>query len=172
MNEALEISKGEYAPYYDGYIQQMVGKALIPTLEGQIQEMEAIFEQLRGKENDAYAPGKWTAKQVLGHMIDTDRIMTFRALCFARNDQNALPGFDQDNYILAAKYEHVAIDALLNDFSNQRKAMLSMIKTFSEEALQRKGNANQNEFTVRALLVIIGGHTLHHMGILKERYMG
>jgi len=171
MNEILTINKGEYAPYYEGYVQQVAQLPILKVLEQQIEEIKTLFNSLGERSNQAYAPGKWTAKEVLGHMIDTDRIMTFRALCFARNDKNAMPGFDQDEYILTATFNDTPLMDLLEDFENQRKALLSMIKTLPDEAWIRKGIANNYEVSVRALIVIIAGHTVHHMNILKERYM-
>jgi hypothetical protein len=171
MNELLVINKGEYAPYYDGYVQQVSRLPILTLLETQIQEMRLLFDALGPKSTESYASGKWTAKEVLGHMIDTDRIMTFRALCFARNDKNAMPGFDQDEYISSATFNEIPLEDLLADFENQRKALLSLIKTLTPEAWLRKGIANNYEVTVRALIVIIAGHTAHHMQILRERYM-
>jgi hypothetical protein len=171
MNEIVEIEKGEYAPYYEGYVQLVMGLPLMKVLEKQVSGMKDVFEKLGEKSQESYAPGKWTAKEVLGHIIDTDRIMAMRALCFARGEQNSLPGFDQDAYITMASFNEVPLDLLLKDYELNRHALLSFIRTLPVEAWQRVGVANHFEFSVRALLAIIAGHSAHHLNILKERYL-
>jgi hypothetical protein len=118
----------------------------------------------------AYAPGKWTAKEVLSHIIDTDRVMTFRAMCFARGEKATLPGFDQDLYVANAAANKVPLVNLLEDFEMSRYAMVSMMKTLPEEAFARFGKANGHHVSVRSLFHIMAGHTLHHLSILRERY--
>jgi len=106
----------------------------------------------------------------LGHIIDTERIMTFRALCFARGEKASLPGFDQDPYVLNARFGEVPTDYLLEDFVAQRKALLTMVKILPESSLDNVGHANANPITPRALFWIIPGHLTHHLRVLKERY--
>lgn len=171
MNTLAKPEKGEYADFYNTYISKLGNENYVNLLQEQISELKNLFKSKPvGWENQAYELGKWTPKEVLGHIIDTERIMTFRALCFARGDQNALPGFDQDPYVENGKFGQVSLDDLLEDFENQRKAILSLVKTLHPEVLEYKGIASGNPISVRALLWIIPGHFIHHMNIFKERY--
>lgn len=171
MNENFIPKQGEYAPYYEKYIENIIGQDLHKLLLNQIEEIRRYFEP-KGNENSelAYAPGKWTAKEVLSHIIDTDRVMTFRAMCFARGEKATLPGFDQDIYVANSAANSVPLVNLLEDFEMSRYAMVSMMKTLPEEAFARFGNANGYNVSVRALFHIMAGHTLHHLTILRERY--
>ena len=171
MNELLVPQEGEYQSYYTGYVNWVKGKDIPVLLLDQVSEIKRFYLEM-GEEKSllAYEPGKWTAKEVLGHIIDTDRIMTFRALCFARGEEIALPGFDQDPYVIAGKFNQVSSDLLLQDFEAQRNALLTFINTLDESVLDFVGNANGKPITPRALLWIISGHFIHHFKILNERY--
>jgi len=122
------------------------------------------------KGNFAYAEGKWTIKQVIGHVIDTERIMVFRALCFARGEKQPIPGFEQNGYVKEANFNERTIKDLISEFKVVRKSNLYLFKSFSEAMLNRRGVAGGNEITVLALLFIIAGHEKHHIKILKEKY--
>ena len=171
MNNIQQPKEGEYANYFKGYLALNSTEPYQKQLMTQIESCFSLFET-KGEEwaNKAYAEGKWTPKEVLGHVIDTERIMTFRALCFARGEQSPLPGFEQDEYVANAKYNEVDFQDLLEDFKNQRLALMSMIKTLPEESLTKLGQASGNSITPRALFWIIPGHFEHHFSILKERY--
>ena len=114
MNEMLTPQEGEFAPFYSGYVAWVKGKDIPKVLLSQIEEVRFLFEKM-GEEKSlkAYAPGKWTPKEVLGHIIDTDRIMCFRALCFARGEKSELPGFDQDAYVSNAHFNNIPLPKLL-----------------------------------------------------------
>lgn len=171
MNENFIPKQGEYAPYYEKYIEKVKGQDLHKLLLNQIEEVRRYFEPKGNKNSEeAYSPGKWTAKEVLSHIIDTDRVMTFRAMCFARGEKATLPGFDQDLYVANSFANNIPLVNLLEDFEMSRYAMVSMIKTLPEEAFARSGNANGYDVSVRAIFHIIAGHTLHHLSILRERY--
>ena len=163
--------EGEYSNYFNRYLSLTSTQPYQNQILSQIEVCQALFEE-KGEEwaNKAYAAGKWTPKEVLGHVIDTERIMTFRALCFARGEQAALPGFDQDPYVLNAKFDQVAIQDLLEDFKMQRLALISLIKTLPVDSLSNLGLASGNLISPRALFWIIPGHFEHHFSILKERY--
>jgi hypothetical protein len=140
-------------------------------IQSQTQELKAFFaSKPKGWANEPYAPGKWSPKEVLGHCIDTERIMTFRALCIARGEKKLLPGFDQDPYVVQGQFNAVAVDDLLVDFELQRQAILSMVRTFPEASFQEIGSANGNPMSTRALLWIIPGHFLHHFEVLQQAY--
>jgi uncharacterized damage-inducible protein DinB len=117
----------------------------------------------------AYAPGKWTVKQALGHMIDTERTFAYRALVFSRNHIE-LPGFDQDIYVANHDVNNISVKNLAEEFRATRLSNLYMIKGFSDEQLLRDGIASSSRFTVRAFVYMLAGHELHHLNIFRDRY--
>jgi hypothetical protein len=171
MNNIQKPKEGEYPNYFNKYLALNSDESFEDQILLQIESCVSFFEA-KGKAwaDKAYAEGKWTPKEVLGHIIDTERIMTFRALCFARGEKSPLPGFDQDQYVLNAQFGQVAIEDLLEDFKIQRLAMLSLIKTLPKDSLTTIGQASGNPFSPRALFWIIPSHFEHHMTIFKERY--
>src|SRR5262249_31658343 len=116
------------------------------------------------------APDKWSAKEVLGHINDTERIFTYRALRIARGDQTPLAGFEQDDYVLGAEAQSCLLSDLVEDFIAVRRATVSLFRNLPKAAWMRRGIANNNEITVRALAFITVGHELHHRKILQEKY--
>ncbi|WP_291779768.1 DinB family protein [Cecembia sp.] len=171
MNVISAPQIGEYNAYYESYVAFVKGKSISQVLLSQVQEVKEVFERL-GEEssNNSYAPGKWTGKEVLGHITDTDRIMAYRALCIARGEQSALPGYDENAYALNGNFNHISLDSLLNEFELSRHALLAMIKNLPATSYTIIGNANNNPVSVRALFYIIAGHTAHHLNILENRY--
>ena len=171
MKTLNQPKKGEYSNFYSTYLNLLTGNNYEELILEQIDLLNSLFEE-KGKEwaEKSYAEGKWTAKEVLGHIIDTERIMTFRALCFARGEKSALPGFDQDPYVLNARFGQVPVEHLLEDFKAQRMALLSMIRILPEDTLDLVGQASGNPITPRALLWIIPGHFKHHYQIFKTKY--
>jgi uncharacterized damage-inducible protein DinB len=163
----------EYAPYADVYISLIQGDDVLAVLEQQRRDMVLL---LSGRDEDdgnrRYAPGKWSAKEVLGHICDTERIFAYRALRIARNDKTPLPGFEQDDYVRAAPFVRCPLADLVEDFIAVRRATLSLLRSLDETAWLRRGLANQNEVSVRALAYTIAGHELHHRRILEQRYFG
>ncbi|WPR76947.1 DinB family protein [Algoriphagus sp. NG3] len=171
MNTLEQPKKGTYPAFYSTYIKLVSGNDYESQLIDQVDSLLNLFQEKEdGWVEKPYAEGKWTPKEVLGHVIDTERIMTFRALCFARGEKSSLPGFDQDPYVLNARFGNVPIEHLLADFQAQRKALLSMIRILPEDSLDLVGTANGAPITPRALFWIIPGHFEHHMNIFKERY--
>lgn len=118
-----------------------------------------------------YAPGKWTILEMLGHIIDVERIMAYRALSIARGEQKSLPGFEEDDYVATANFSGRSLDSLLNEYRLQREANLLMAENLPESGLLRMGRANDTPFSARAFLWLIAGHELHHLNILNERYL-
>jgi hypothetical protein len=118
----------------------------------------------------AYEPGKWTVKEVVGHLIDTERVMAYRAMCIARGEKQPLPGFEQDEYVNFGNFNRKGLFDLNYEFRLLRESNMLLVKGFDEEALQRRGIANENKVTVLALLYVIAGHEKHHTNILLERY--
>ncbi|MCE2776864.1 MAG: DinB family protein [Algoriphagus sp.] len=164
-------SKGEYPPYYETYISKLAEANYSDLLLLQIEELKKLLaSKPAGWETKPYAPGKWSPKEVLGHCIDTERIMTFRALCIGRGDKNSLPGFDQDPYVQQGQFDDVPLDLLLADFVNQRQAILSLVQTLPAASFKEIGSANGNRMSTRALLWIIPGHFMHHFQVLQQAY--
>jgi hypothetical protein len=161
----------EYNAYYDRYISLIPGNNIVDTLEKQISKTVAMLSA-RGDEVGElrYAPGKWTVKEVLGHVNDTERIMSYRALRIARGDQTPIEGFEQDDYIRNGPYAELRLVDLLEEFKNIRAATLRLFRNLRPEDWTRRGIANNNEISVRALAYVIGGHELHHRNLLEERY--
>jgi hypothetical protein len=161
----------EYAPYYDRYISLVKGNDILATLDEQRREM--LLTLCGRKEADGdfrYAPGKWTVKQILGHVNDTERIFAYRALRFSRGDQTPIEGFDQDPYVEHGPFAQRTLEDLIEDYIAVRRATVSLFRNLDEAAWSRSGPANKNEITVRALAYLAAGHELHHKKILEEKY--
>jgi len=164
--------QNEYAPYYDTYIKKLVGNDIIEILTDQLERIVNLFKSINeDKGNYAYAAGKWSIKEVLGHMIDGERIFSYRALCIARGEQQPLPGFEQDDYVKAAQFNKRTLSSLVDDYRYTREADIALFKSFDDEALNRWGTASNNKVTVRAIMFIVAGHEEHHINILKTKYL-
>jgi uncharacterized damage-inducible protein DinB len=162
---------GEYAPYYDRYISLVTGSDILATLDAQRRQTMTL---LCGRDDDdgdfRYAPDKWTAKQVLGHLCDTERIFAYRVLRIARGDQTPIEGYEQDDYVRNGPFAQLPLSEIIEDYIAVRRATLTLLRNLDEPAWTRRGVANKNEVTVRALAYIIAGHELHHRRILEEKY--
>jgi hypothetical protein len=162
----------ETAPYYFNYINCVTGDEPLATIEAQLPEALSFFSGI-GEEKSLhrYAPGKWSIRQVLNHVTDTERAWAFRALWFARGFDSPLPSYDQDVAANHACANAVTWAANIEDFQRVREASISLIRNLPPEAWMRTGIASGNPFTVRALAYIIPGHVAHHLAVLKERYL-
>ena len=165
---------GEYAPYTMMYIGLLPDDGLI--LQHLRDNLAATSAFIRGlpeeKLSYRYAQGKWTIKEILGHIIDDERIYAYRALRFARNDQTELPGFEQDAYALESNANERTIQNLLEEFATVRNSTIALFESFDSKALTRCGIASGNVMSVRAAVYHIAGHELRHLNIIKERYCG
>ena len=161
----------EAAPYYFRYIDRVEGDDVVPVLAAQLDETLAVLRGI-GEEQSLYryAPEKWSLREVLGHVNDTERAFAFRAFWFARSFDHPLPGFDQDVCAAAAHADRRSWADHLEEFRALRLATLSLLRDLPEEAWSRGGIASDNPVTVRALAYMIAGHVSHHMAILEERY--
>ena len=168
------IPKTEYAPYFERYIQLSVlkSKTIIENLENAQDEFERVLRHLPDEKHSySYAAGKWTLKELIQHIIDTERVFCYRALSFARNDQTPLPGFDQDVFIDNDTANERDYYDLLDEMKVLRESSIQLFKSFSKEALLRIGVASDNKMSVRALGYLFSGHQIHHINIVKERYL-
>ena len=162
---------GEYSPYYDRYISLVQGEDILNTLDQQRREtMTLLCGRNEEDGNFRYAPGKWSAKEVLGHVCDTERVFAYRAMRISRADTTPLEGFEQDDYVRHGPFAKRPLEDLVEDFIAVRRATLSLLRNLDEAAWTRRGIANKNEVSVRGLAYIIAGHELHHRGILEEKY--
>ncbi|MCY9695501.1 DinB family protein [Paenibacillus alginolyticus] len=161
----------EYSPYFTGYINQVPEGDYLSILHIQLDAIVDLFSPINNEQGlYRYEPGKWSLKEVLGHITDTERIMSYRMLRIARGDTTNLPGFDQDLYITNTSFDELSMEDLLNDFKAVRQATFTLLKTISEAAWLRKGIANNNEISARALAFVIAGHAQHHLGVIQQKY--
>ena len=162
----------EYPAYYKSYIDLVETDNVIKELSDQIIDVQKLISGVpEEKESFAYAPGKWTVKEVLGHIIDTERIMAYRALRFSRKDKTALSGFDEDKFVANANFNKRTLYDLAHEFGVVRESNIALFKHFDETALSELGNANGKEISVRSLLFVIAGHTTHHLNVIKKKYL-
>lgn len=168
----MRPDENDYAPYYKGYIEKIKGDNILKILLDQTKECQNILNSFPEHKGDySYAEGKWTVKQVIGHVMDTERVFTYRALCIARGEKQPLPGFEQDDYVNAGKFESRNLFDLIYELRLLRESNLLLFKSFDDDMLNRRGTASGYEVTVNALLFMIAGHMQHHLDIIRERYL-
>ena len=169
---ATRPAAGEFPPYFATYIDKVPDGDVIAVLEAGIgttrKALAAVPEERAGYR---YAEGKWSIKEVLGHMSDTERIFTYRLLTFARGDVGPLPGFDENAYTPLQESDRVPLAWLLDEFVAVRAATLALLKVLPPKAWERRGVANKHPLSVRAAAWIIAGHEIHHRRVLEERYL-
>ncbi len=164
----------EYAPSYEDYIKlaSASGQPIMRKLKNQLNSIDDFLADIpEEKYNYAYADGKWTVKQVLSHLIDNERIMTYRAMRISRNDTTDLPGYDQDEMVANTHIEKYTYSDLVDELVMLRQANLFFFKSLSEEDMRKKGMASGKVVSAGALLFIIYGHIEHHFNILREKYL-
>jgi len=163
----------EHVEYFGRYISKVPDNVdLISLLRDQAMETVSMLQGLTPQQADfAYAPGKWSIKQVIGHIVDGERIFVYRALCIARNDQTPLPSFDENLYVDNANFQERTLTDLLEEFQVVRSATIHFAKNLDAESLTRVGTASKNPISVRALLYIVAGHERHHIELFRERYL-
>ena len=163
----------EYLPYYGRYIALVPdNRNILPVLSDQMEDTLALLRSIpESQAGFRYAPDKWSIRELVGHVIDTERIFAYRALRFARHDQTPLPGYEQDDYISNASYDAHPLGELAAEFESVRRSTLFLFKHLDAEAWIRRGTANESEVSVRALAYIIAGHELHHKEVLRNRYL-
>ena len=164
--------KSEYPTYSEGYVSRVPDGDIVGTLEKQLAETVALIHGIAEARGDfRYAEGKWSIKELIGHVIDGERIFTYRALRFSRGDTTPLAGFEQDDYVRGAAFDKRSLSDLANEYEHVRRATISLFSNLDEEAWNRRGAANDNEVSVRGLAFIVAGHERHHLEILRTRYL-
>ncbi len=162
----------DYAPYYGTYISKVNGENVLQVLEDQLEETQAFLTSISEDQgNYSYQTGKWSIKEVIGHIIDTERVMAYRALSIARGEKKELPGFDQDEFVINANFNNRSVANLAYELMFLRESNLVLFKSFDKDDFSKRGVASGNEVTVEALLYIIAGHEIHHINFLKENYL-
>ncbi len=168
------IPENEYNPYYKGYIEPLTstGKTIIEVL---IENKEMFIETLSSLPEEKleyrYEEGKWTIKDILQHLIDAERVFSYRAIRFARNDQTPLPGFEQDDYVEIFDANQRNIEDMIEEFEHLRNSTIAMYQSFDEVSLRRIGTASNSPMSVRAIGYLFAGHVNHHLKVIKERYL-
>lgn len=163
---------GDYSPYFERYMVQLPDVPLMELLEKQAEELTNLFSDVTEEQAEKpYAPGKWNAKQVLGHMMDTERIMFYRALCISRGEQQSLLSFDENAYVANAAFSGRTVASLLEEYRLMRQNHLVFFRNLEEGARQRRGLCDGAPTTVNGLLGIIAAHERHHLHLLKEKYL-
>lgn len=162
---------GEYGSFYQSYIEKLGSGNIIEILGEQQEITSSLITSLDERQAlYRYKEQKWTVKEVIGHLIDTERVFAYRALSISRNDTNELPGFDQDEYVEAASFNDRSLQNFRDEYAGQRRSTIALFSSFSKEILDRKGIANNYSLSVRAIPFIIAGHERHHLEILDNRY--
>lgn len=168
----LRPSEGEYAPFYAGYIARVPDGDIVATLahsaEGATELLGSISEDVAEL---AYAPGKWTIKEVVQHCTDAERIFAYRALRIGRGDPTELAGWDEQAYMEPARADRRTLLSLAGELRSVREATISLLEGLPEDAWTRRGRANGMEVSVRGIAWITAGHLLHHLTIVRERYL-
>ena len=168
----MRPSKGDYNEYYQQYIDQVKGDDIFRILIEQNLESQNVLNSFsESKGNYKYAEGKWTVKQVIGHLMDVERIFAYRALCIARGETSPLPGMDQDTYVANGNFNKRQIFDLVYEYRLLRESNILLFGSFDKSVLQNRGNASGYEVTVLALMFMTAGHEKHHLKVLTRKYM-
>lgn len=166
------LQSNEFAPYYANYIKLVPDQDIVKGLNVQKEELIHFFKSIPTfKQEYSYADGKWTIKDILLHLIDAERVFAYRALRIARNDMTALPGFEEDDYVVFANANQREFEILLQEYKLVREASIALFESFDNESLLRIGTASDNSVSVRAIGYIILGHELHHKNVILQRYL-
>lgn len=165
-------TKGDYPDYFDTYLGHVTEPDPIAVMTRQIDEAARFFAALAGEKADfAYAPGKWTIKEVVGHLSDTERVMAYRALSFARGDRAELPGFDENAWVPPAGFGRRSLEDLVDEWTSVRRATVSLLQGLPEAGRAAKGMANGRPLSVPAIATMIPGHVRHHLRVITDRYL-
>lgn len=162
---------GTYNDYLINYISLVPGNNPLHTLKEQILDFKALLSEVAFEHEDyRYAEGKWSVKELVGHIIDTERIFAYRALAFARGEKQALPGFDENAYAVEGRFAKRTLTDLAHEYGTVRESTITLFRSMDEEALHQQGTANGKPLTALACLWVIAGHQIHHENVLRQRY--
>jgi hypothetical protein len=168
----LQVNENEYAPFYKNYIKSLGTVDLFEILNNSLEDLLLTIKHLpEEKLHFSYQEGKWTIKELVQHIIDAERVLSYRALRFSRNDSTDLQGFNEDWYVENSNGNDRNIEDLLNEFSFVRNSTISLFKSFSDEMFTLSGSINGGDMSVRALGFIIAGHQIHHLKVIQEKYL-
>ncbi len=163
---------GEYDEYYDLYVRRVPDGDILEIIDRQITDTNRFLLGIgEEKAKYRYAPDKWSIKQVAGHLSDIERLFQYRAVAFARNDRTPLPSIDQDDYLSGANFDDRALEDIAEEYRLVRTSGLALFRSFDDEISLRTGTASGFTFTVRSIPYILAGHEIHHVGVIKERYL-
>jgi len=164
--------EGEYPPYAEMYLQHVEKENVLDILQERLESSKQIYNQIsEEKANFRYAAGKWSIKEVLLHVVDTERIFAYRAVCIARGETKSLMGFDQDIYVQNSYADSRTLASLIEEFELVRKSTISLFKNLQSSILTLKGNANGYDVSPRGIAFMLAGHEIHHTKIVLERYL-
>jgi hypothetical protein len=161
----------EYAPFYAGYVSLVPEEDVLLALERQVDEVRALCSAVpKDRERLRYAAGKWSVREVIGHLVDGERVFGYRAFCISRGEQGALPSFDENAYVGASRYDAVSLAEIARELVAVRETNLLALRRLDGDAWTRVGTASGKPVSVRALAYVMVGHVRHHLAILRERY--
>ena len=171
-SRATRPAPDEFAPYYGTYINKVPDGDIVRTMRTQIADTAALLRGIpESRHGHRYAEGKWSIREVVGHLSDAERVFAYRALRFARADATPLPGFDENEFMKRARLDERPMSGLIAEYEAVRAASVALFDGLFADEWTRHGTASGKEMSVRALAWVIAGHELHHLGILKERYI-
>lgn len=172
MSTAARPEKSEYQPYFEVYISRVPDGDIVATLGRQLDETLVLIRSIPEDRGEfRYAEGKWTIKELIGHIIDSERVFAYRALRFGRGDTTPLEGFEQDDFVRGADFNKRTLSNFANEYEYVRRSTISLLASLEASAWDRRGTANNNEVSVRGIAFIIAGHERHHLEILRTRYL-
>lgn len=162
----------EYPDYYHTYIDELPDQGILEYLKNQSIELIELYKNIsEDRLNYKYAEGKWTIKEILAHLLDSEIILGYRALRYARNDTTDLSMYDHDNYVKTGMFNLVSSDLLIKHYASVRESNYLLFKTFTDEVWLRKGLTGGKQFTTRTIPYITAGHTQHHIKVIEEKYL-
>lgn len=162
----------EHNPYYSRYIDLVPEGDIVSTLRDQFKDTLALIRTIpEPRGGFRYSEGKWSVKEMLGHLIDAERIFVYRALCIARGEKQNLPGFEEDDYVRGAAFDSLQLSALIEEFESVRNSTVRFFASLRGSDWKKMGTANGSGVSVRAIAYIMAGHERHHLGVLRERYL-
>ena len=165
-------SKNEYAEYYETYVSLVTETDIVAAMQSQLDEAEQLFAEISEEKSlFAYAEDKWTIKEVIGHLIDAEKIFSYRALRISRADKTPIEGFEQNDYVENANFNQIKLADLIEELELARKSTVLFFSNLTDEAWLRIGTSNDLPVSVRALAFMMVGHIRHHFNILRERYL-